>query len=130
MAGTTGLTTSLIPCCTCGTIIVPNPSNQCASCLSAVDIGSILRRGPNGGDLFLNQCRQCRRYEAGNQHVHLDPESPELMAVLLKQIPALSGKMQQHTRRSHGVEALHLLDSMFIWTEPHSMRMRLMLTIK
>lgn len=53
-----------------------------------------------------------------------------MMAVLLKQIPALSGKGQQSMRRSHGVEALQLLDSMFIWTEPNSMRMRLMLTVK
>ena len=62
--------------------------------------------------------------------MHLDPESPELMAVLLKLIPALSGKNQQWMRRSYGVETLSLLDSLFIWTEPNSMRMRLMLTVK
>ena len=53
-----------------------------------------------------------------------------MMAVLLKLIPALSGKNQQWMRRSHGVETLSLLDSMFIWTEPNSMRTRLMLTVK
>ncbi len=52
-----------------------------------------------------------------------------MMATLLKQIPALSGKGQQHMRKA-GVEALHLLDSLFIWTEPNSMRMRLMLTLR
>lgn len=52
------------------------------------------------------------------------------MAVLLKLIPALSGKNTQWMRRSHGVEQLSLLDSMFIWTEPNSMRMRVMLTVK
>lgn len=52
------------------------------------------------------------------------------MSVLLKLIPALSGKNAQWMRRSHGVEQLSLLDSMFIWTEPNSMRMRLMLTVK
>ena len=115
----TGLTTSLIPCCTCGAIIAPNPSNQCASCLATIDISSVLRRGPGGGDLIFHQCRQCRKYDRGGDgryFLHLEPESPELMAVLLKQVPALSGKGQQSMRRSHGVESLQLLDSMFIWT--------------
>ncbi|KAL3785204.1 hypothetical protein ACHAWO_011949 [Cyclotella atomus] len=133
MSSTGGLTTSLIPCCSCGTIIAPNPSNQCASCLATVDISSILRRGPGGGDLILHQCRKCRKYDRtgeGKFFTYLDQESPELMAVLLKLIPALSGKNTQWMRRSHGVETLSLLDSMFIWTEPNSMRMRLMLTVK
>lgn len=53
-----------------------------------------------------------------------------MMAVLLKRVPALSGKHRQWMRRHHGVETLALLDSMFIWTEPNSMRTRLMLTVK
>mmetsp|Transcript_2240 Transcript_2240/g.4584 ORF Transcript_2240/g.4584 Transcript_2240/m.4584 type:complete len:626 (-) Transcript_2240:102-1979(-) len=129
---TNRLTTSLIPCCTCGAIITPNPSNQCAACLATIDISSIVQRGPGGQDLVIHQCRQCRRYDRNGDGRHfmlLDPESPDMMATLLKQIPALSGKGQQHMRQS-GVEALHLLDSLFIWTEPNSMRMRLMLTLK
>mmetsp|Transcript_35515 Transcript_35515/g.74906 ORF Transcript_35515/g.74906 Transcript_35515/m.74906 type:complete len:595 (+) Transcript_35515:216-2000(+) len=132
MTSTAGLTTSLIPCCTCGAIIAPNPSNQCASCLATVDIGSIIRRGPGGGDLIIHQCRQCRKFDRtgdGKHYLYLDPESPELMAVLLKQIPALSGKNNQYVKRA-GIQALKILDSMFIWTEPNSMRMRVMLTIK
>lgn len=126
------LTTSMIPCCTCGAIIAPNPSNQCASCLATVDIGSIIRRGPGGGDLIIHQCRQCRKFDRGGDgkyYIDLEPESPEMMAILLKQIPALSGKNNQHMKRS-GVQGLKILDSMFIWTEPNSMRMRVMLTIK
>ena len=77
-----GLTTSLIPCCTCGAIIAPNPSNQCASCLATVDIGAIIRRGPGGGDLTIYQCRQCRKFDTGDgrHYMHLGEESPELMA--------------------------------------------------
>ena len=52
-----------------------------------------------------------------------------MMALLLKQIPALSGKSTQYVKRA-GVQALQVLDSMFVWTEPNSMRQRLMLTIK
>lgn len=51
------------------------------------------------------------------------------MAILLKRIPALSGKNSQYMRRN-GVQSLSLLDSIFIWTEPNSMRMRLMVTVK
>eukprot|EP00986_Skeletonema_menzelii_P005168 scaffold1818_cov151-Skeletonema_menzelii.AAC.3 len=132
MTSTSRLTTSMIPCCTCGTIIAPNSSNQCASCLATVDIASLVRRGPGGCDLIVHQCRKCRRYERdGNnsKFVYLEPESPEMMALLLKQIPALSGKSTQYVKRA-GVQALQVLDSMFIWTEPNSMRQRLMLTIK
>lgn len=98
-----------------------------------MDIGSTLRRGPGGGDLTIYQCRQCRKYDRngdGKHFIHLDQESPEMMALLLKQIPALSGKGQQYMRRSHEVQSITLLDSMFIWTEPNSMRMRLMVTVK
>ena len=64
-------------------------------------------------------------------------ESPELMAVLLKQIPALEkGGHRHHPSKSRSsstsstVEGLHVLDSMFIWTEPNSMRMRLAITLR
>lgn len=127
---TQGLTTSLIPCCTCGAIIAPNPSNQCASCLATVDIGALIRRGPGGGDLIIHQCRQCRKYDTGNgrHYMHLGEESPELMNVLLKQIPALT-KNNQTVKRA-GVSNIKILDSIFVWTEPNSMRMRVMLTLK
>ena len=132
MSNINSLTTSLIPCCTCGAIIRPNPSNQCGSCLATVDISALVRRGSGGGDLIIYQCRQCRRFDRagdGRYYVDVEPESPDMMALLLKQIPALSGKNNQYIKRS-GVEALKILDSMFIWTEPNSMRMRVLLTIK
>jgi nonsense-mediated mRNA decay protein 3 len=91
-----------------------------------------VRRGPGGGDLLVHQCRKCRRYERENNNKHfiyMEPESPEMMALLLKQIPALSGRNTQYVKRS-GIQGLQILDSMFIWTEPNSMRQRLMLTIK
>lgn len=131
MTSTFGLTASLIPCCICGAIIAPNSCNQCASCLATVDIASVIRRGPGGGDLVIHQCRQCRKFDRtgdGRNYLYLEPEGPDLMAVLLKQIPAL-GKNNHHAKRA-GVQGLKILDSMFIWTEPNSMRMRLMITLK
>jgi hypothetical protein len=97
----TPLTTSLIPCCTCGATITPNPSNQCAACLATVDIASLVRRGPGGGDLIIYQCRQCRKFDPngdGKQRfIQVELESPELMAIVLKQIPALT-KSDHHVR--------------------------------
>jgi nonsense-mediated mRNA decay protein 3 len=104
---------------------------QCASCLATVDIASMIRRGPGGGDLVLHQCRQCRKYDQtgdGKRFVHLEPEGPEMMAVLLKHIPAL-GKNDHHVRRA-GVGGLKIVDSSFVWTEPNSMRMRVLLTLR
>ncbi len=96
-----------------------------------MDIASIIRRGPGGGDLVIHQCRQCRKFDRagdGRNYLHLEPEGPDLMAVLLKQIPAL-GKSNHHAKRA-GVQGIKILDAMFVWTEPHSMRMRIMLTLK
>lgn len=128
----TGLTTSLIPCCTCGAIITPNPSNQCAACLATVDIASLVRRGPGGGDLTIYQCRQCRKFDPngdGKQRfVQVELESPELMATLLKQIPALT-KADHHVRKA-GITNLKIIDSSYIWTEPNSMRVRILLTLR
>ena len=130
-----GLTTSMIPCCTCGTPILPNGSNQCGPCLASVDIGSIIRRGPGGSDLTIQQCRKCRRFDRsgeGRHYVRLDEESPGLMAILLKNIPALSSgrKGGSSALKRAGVDSVKVLDSTFIWTEPNSMRQRVAVTVK
>ena len=62
------------------------------TCAPTIDVAGLVNRGPGGGELVLKQCRTCRRYDAfggGKRFAALDVESPELMAVLLKQIPAL-----------------------------------------
>lgn len=91
----------------------------------------MIRRGPGGGDLVVHQCRQCRKYDHsgdGRRYVHLESEGPEMMAVLLKHIPAL-GKSDHHLRRA-GVGGLKIVDSSFVWTEPNSMRMRVLITLR
>lgn len=106
-------------------MILPNAANQCSSCLAQeVDLKGILRKGPGGGNLVIHQCRQCRLFEKtpGNfQDVAL--ESPELMAICLKHIPAL-------TAHNAASPKLSLVDAMFVWTEPNSMRIRLRLTVR
>jgi hypothetical protein len=91
----------------------------------------MIRRGPGGGDLVVHRCRQCRKYDQtgdGKRFVHLEAEGAEMMAVLLKRIPAL-GKNDNHLRRA-GVGGLKVVDSSFVWTEPNSMRMRVLLTLR
>lgn len=118
------LTAVEIPCCLCGTLIAPNAANQCSTCLAQeFDLAGRLRRGPAGAHTIdLHQCRQCRRYaRTPKQYLLAEPESPELLAICLKQIPALQGT---------GHPKLHLVDAGFIWTEPHSMRFKVRCTVR
>lgn len=119
-----------IPCCLCGTMILPNGQNQCGACLAQqFDLKSILQKGPGGGDITIYQCRRCRRYEHTESYFcHHDPESPSLLSLCLKNIPALNA--HNHASRNSGLSSVHLVDSMWIWTEPHSMRLKVRLTIR
>lgn len=108
------LTTVEIPCCLCGVLIAPNAANQCITCLAQdCDLAGRLQRGPAGAHTIdVHQCRQCRRFQQTPKHyIPADPESPELLALCLKHIPAL---------QSTASPKLHLVDAGFIWTEPHS----------
>jgi nonsense-mediated mRNA decay protein 3 len=119
-----------IPCCLCGTMILPNAANQCGACLAQqFDLKSVLQRGPAGGEIFIYQCRRCRRYEHTDTYFcHHEPESATLLSLCLKNIPALNAN--NHASRNKGLSSIHLVDSMWIWTEPHSMRLKLRLTIR
>jgi nonsense-mediated mRNA decay protein 3 len=126
------LTAVEIPCCLCGTLIPPNAANQCTTCLAQeFDLKGRLQRGPGGehnNTIDVHQCRQCRRFQQTPNNtgrarfIDADPESPELLAICLKHIPALA-RDAAHPR-------LHLVDAGFIWTEPHSMRYKVRLTIR
>jgi nonsense-mediated mRNA decay protein 3 len=113
-------TESQIPCCLCGTYIIPNPANQCKTCLAQqVDLQSVMQRGPSGGELLIHQCRQCRAFHITDKVTQLmEPESPELLRLCLKKLPAL----QQ--------QGIKVVDAMWIWTEPHSMRLKLRVTVR
>jgi nonsense-mediated mRNA decay protein 3 len=62
-------------------------------------------------------CRGCNRYERRDGGwAAVDPESKELLALLLK--------------KPRGLSSVRLADASFIWTEPHSKRLKLRLTIQ
>lgn len=107
-------------------MILANNANQCGACLAQeFDLHSVLNKGPvaSGSDIVVHQCRQCRKYERGKtkKYEYLEPESPELLSLCLRLIPALSS--------SHSPK-LHLVDAMWVWTEPHSMRFKVRLTVR
>lgn len=117
----TPLTANQIPCCICGTMIFSNAANQCATCLSQdQNLTDRLQRGPAGAPYStIHQCRKCRRFARTEKHYeHADPESPELLALVLKHIPGLQDVNMK------------LVDANWIWTEPHSMRLKVQLTVR
>lgn len=106
-------------------MILPNAANQCGTCLAQeFDLKGTLQRGPGGAHgIVVHQCRQCRKFErvAGRPYEHLEPESPELLALCLKHIPALA---------SSATPKMHLVDAIWVWTEPHSLRLKVRLTVR
>ncbi|KAI8764615.1 ribosome-binding protein [Biomphalaria glabrata] len=104
---------SLIACCRCGLQIEPNPTNMCVDCLrSDVDITEDIPKTS-----ALSFCRSCERYlQPPNQWIKAELESRELLAVCLKKLKGLS--------------KVKLVDAGFVWTEPHSMRVKVKLTVQ
>ncbi|KAG7397535.1 ribosome-binding protein [Phytophthora boehmeriae] len=111
-----------ISCCMCGAQIEANAMNMCTSCIaSEVDVAE-------GIDTTceLVQCRGCLRFQSRGKAQHYssvsgawldcDWESKELMALCLKSIP--------------GLQKAKLIDAGFIWTEPHSKRVKLRLKLQ
>lgn len=107
-------------CCQCGIPIAPNSANTCASCLAS---SSDITHGIST-EVCLHQCRSCQRWhkEAG-KWMSCGLESRELMALCLSNVSGLkSAKGSGHNVR--------LIDAAWIWTEPHSMRLKVRLTIQ
>ncbi|KAI1724768.1 NMD3 family domain-containing protein [Ditylenchus destructor] len=104
----------LIACCECGAPITPNPANMCVGCVrSRVDITDGI---PKQGQLY--SCRNCDRYFLPpNTWTHAKLESKELLSVCLK-------------RMKPSMTKVRLVDAAFIWTEPHSKRVKVKLTIQ
>lgn len=95
-------------CCLCGVSIPPNPANMCVTCLrTQVDITEGITK-----EAILHQCRGCERY-LRPPWVGCELESKELLAICLKKI--------------NGMSKVKLVDAGFIWTEPHSRRIKVII---
>jgi len=102
-----------ILCCECGTTIDPNPANMCVACLrTQVDITEGIPK-----QVTIHFCKNCERYlNPPQQWVNCALESRELMALCLKKLKNLA--------------KVKLIDATFVWTEPHSKRLKVKLTIQ
>ncbi|KAJ1609054.1 NMD3p-like protein [Cryptosporidium canis] len=98
-------------CCVCGVVSEINPSRMCINCIrSEVDITEGISR-----QVVLPFCRQCERFQKP-PWVSCQLESRELLALCLKKIK--------------GLNTVRLIDASFIWTEPHSRRLKVKCTIQ
>lgn len=101
-------------CCNCG---VPMDGSQglvmCYDCIKlTVDITEGIPREAN-----VSFCRNCERFLQPPQlWVRAELESRELLAICLKKLK--------------GLNKVRLVDALFIWTEPHSRRIRVKLTVQ
>lgn len=103
-----------ILCCDCGIPIQPNPSNTCVDCLrSRVDITDGI---PKSGNLLM--CKNCERFHTPpSAWTKAALESHELLAICLKRLKSALSRVR-------------LVDASFIWTEPHSKRIKVKITIQ
>lgn len=110
---TPSVTAAMIPCCLCGVAIAPNPANMCANCIrNQVDISEGIQK-----QVSIVYCKSCARYLVPpKQWIKAELESKELLTYCLKRIK--------------GLQKVKLVDAGFIWTEPHSKRLKVKLTIQ
>ncbi|XP_041360882.1 60S ribosomal export protein NMD3-like [Gigantopelta aegis] len=111
--GHVSASTNTILCCQCGTSITPNLTNMCVGCLrTEVDITEGI---PKQAVLYF--CKKCERYlQPPSMWISAQLESRELLAVCLKKLK--------------GINKVQLIDAGFVWTEPHSQRIKVKLTIQ
>ena len=100
-------------CCQCGVPIVWNPQNLCTPCIALlVDIAEDIPK-----DGMVTWCRTCGRFlNPPNHWMPAALESKELLGLCLKRI--------------RGLNKVRLVDARWIWTEPHSNRLNIELTIQ
>jgi len=113
MTDTTLTDGPMVLCCQCAVAITPNPLNTCVNCLQTrFDIGAGVAK-----QVQQHTCRGCFRYERRDGGwAACEPESKELLALLL--------------RKPRGLGAVRLADANFVWTEPHSKRIKLRVSIQ
>ncbi|XP_049948828.1 60S ribosomal export protein NMD3 [Schistocerca serialis cubense] len=110
--GVLDTTAPKILCCQCGAVIDPNPANMCVSCLrTQVDITEGI---PKQATLYF--CKGCERYlQPPGEWITCALESRELLSLCLKKLK--------------GLNRVKLVDAGFVWTEPHSKRIKVKLTV-
>ncbi|KAI4209797.1 MAG: hypothetical protein LQ351_007327 [Letrouitia transgressa] len=109
------LTSPRILCCECGapidgTLAVGALCNDCVKL--TIDISGGIQR-----EATLHICRDCERWLQPPSHwISAAPESRELLALCL--------------RKLRGLPKVRIIDANFVWTEPHSRRVKVKITVQ
>ena len=104
-------TYSKIICCICGASIEANSRGICETCeRKNIDITSGITKS-----LIIHYCKNCNRY-LKPPWIKCEKESEEMMNLCLSKIK--------------GLNKIKVIDSSFIWTEPHSKIIKIKLTIQ
>lgn len=115
LAASTDFDPSSILCCNCGAPIdgTTAAGALCYDCVKlTVDISKGVQR-----EATINFCRDCDRWLLPpTTWITAMPESRELLALCLKKL--------------RGLNKVRIIDASFIWTEPHSRRIKVKLTIQ
>lgn len=118
-------TNPIITCANCGKAMESKGVAVCGDCIRlSVDVTANIQKT---GTLVF--CRKCGRLQVPpNQWIVAPPESRELLAAILKRIKGLY-KSGGSAGGASGAGA-RLMDARFIWTEPHSRRLKLKITVQ
>lgn len=112
---TTDNCSNSILCCNCGAPIdgTTSAGALCYDCVKlTIDISQGVQR-----EAVINFCRDCDRWLLPpSSWVVAPPESRELLALCLKKL--------------RGLNKVRIVDASFVWTEPHSRRIKVKLTIQ
>lgn len=108
-------TAATILCCNCGAPIdgTVSAGALCYDCIKlTVDASEGIQR-----EATLHTCKDCERWlSPPSQWVTAAPESRELLALCL--------------RKLRGLSKVRIIDASFLWTEPHSRRIKVKLTVQ
>ena len=101
-----------VMCCKCGALIDSNPTNMCVNCIrTQIDITEGISK-----NIVIQWCKGCGRFAHNNGWVTAEPESKELLSMLVRKV--------------RGLSKVKLVDASFVWTEAHSKRLKVKLTVQ
>ncbi|PSR75751.1 NMD3 family protein [Coniella lustricola] len=114
-AAGTALTGATILCCNCGAPI-DGTTAAGALCYDCVKLTNDISNGIQR-EAVLNFCRDCDRWlMPPATWLVAPPESRELLALCLKKL--------------RGLGKVRIIDASFVWTEPHSRRIKVKITVQ
>ncbi|XP_047943719.1 60S ribosomal export protein NMD3-like [Salvia hispanica] len=110
---TVSQTIGSVLCCKCGITMQPNAANMCTRCLqSEIDITEGLQK-----QVTIIHCPECNKYlQPPKTWTRAELESKKLLSFCI--------------RRLKNLNKVRLVNAEFVWTEPHSKRIKVKLRVR